>query len=180
MKNVTPYEYLRAQGVSCEDLEKFNELWPKVQKQAKIKEKFRLPSFDCPNCNAKHILFAGDAVRKNETILKTLEEKDIVDYVIICPKCKKHIGVRRNAGVEICNLQFRTVGYHPIPFCRVYNHRLLTEKEMTADYLAGLLMLPGEFADENAHSESRLIYTVKVPYRNYRGRYQSYYDNRKD
>ena len=64
---MTNSEYLKERGVSYEDLEKFNELWPKMQKQAKIKEKFRLPSFDCPNCNAKHILFAGDAVRKNQT-----------------------------------------------------------------------------------------------------------------
>ena len=67
---MTDTEYrLRSQGVSDQDLAKFNELWPKVQKQAKIKPKFRLPSFDCPNCDAKNILFAGDAVRKSVRIL---------------------------------------------------------------------------------------------------------------
>lgn len=96
---MTDTEYrLRSQGVSDQDLAKFNELWPKVQKQAKIKPKYRLPSFDCPNCSAKNILFAGDTVRKNETIMKVLEENDSVDYVIVCPKCKEHIGVRRNLG----------------------------------------------------------------------------------
>ena len=114
---------------------------------------------------------------KNETILKTLEEKDIVDYVIVCPKCKKHIGVRRNAGVELGNLQFRTIGYYPVVFTRVYNHRLLTEKEMAADYLASLLIFPGQFADEKILTENRELYTVKIPFRNYRGRYRNYYDN---
>ena len=52
---MTDTEYrLRSQGVSDQDLAKFNELWPKVQKQAKIKPKYRLPSFDCPNCSAKN------------------------------------------------------------------------------------------------------------------------------
>ena len=170
---MTNTEYLKERGVSCEDLKKFNELWPKMQKQAKIKEKFRLPSFDCPNCNAKHILFAGDAVRKNQTIVKVLEEKDIVDYVIVCPRCKKHIGVRRNAGVELSQMQFRTQGHYTIDFDRVYNHRLLTEKEMTADYLAKLLIFPGQFAGENAHSERELLYSVKIPYK----RNNAYYGN---
>ena len=164
---MTDTEYrLRSQNISNQDLAKFNELWPKVQKQAKIKPKFRLPSFDCPNCDAKNILFAGDAVRKNETIMKVLEENDSVDYVIVCPKCKKHIGVRRNAGVDISHAQFRTVGYYPISFERVYNHRLLTEEELTINYLASLLIFPGQFRTEEMIQEYEHLYTVKIPYKN--------------
>ena len=90
------------------------------QKQAEMPKKVKLPTFDCPACHAKNIMFAGDAVAKNETILSLLEENGIADYVIICPKCKQYIGVRRHVGTQVIRRCFRTIGGTPfgqIRFC---------------------------------------------------------------
>ena len=48
-------------------------------KQTQMPKKYKLPTFDCPACHAKNIMFAGDAVAKNETILTLLEEKEVAD-----------------------------------------------------------------------------------------------------
>ena len=64
-------------------------------KQAQMPKKYKLPTFDCPACHAKNIMFAGDTVAKNETILTLLEENGVADYVIVCPKCKQYIGLRQ-------------------------------------------------------------------------------------
>lgn len=98
-------------------------------KQAKIGKQYRLPSFSCPSCGAKNILFAGDTVTKNETVIKVLEENDTVDYIIICPKCKKHIGIRRHVGIELSDAKYRCLSGIPVSFYEIFNHRLLTEKE---------------------------------------------------
>ena len=59
-------------------------------KQTQMPKKYKLPTFDCPACHAKNIMFAGDTVAKNETILTLLEENGVADYVIVCPKCKQY------------------------------------------------------------------------------------------
>ena len=64
-------------------------------KEKQRKNSCRLPAFDCPACGAKRILFAGDKVSKNETVLETLQEADRADYVLLCPKCRQYIGVHR-------------------------------------------------------------------------------------
>ena len=51
-------------------------------KQRTLPKKYKLPTFDCPACRAKNIMFAGDAVAKNETVLSLLEESGIADYVV--------------------------------------------------------------------------------------------------
>ena len=47
-------------------------------KQRTLPKKYKLPTFDCPACRAKNIMFAGDAVAKNETVLSLLEESGIL------------------------------------------------------------------------------------------------------
>lgn len=116
-------------NVEAEQRAQIDALMKRCAKQTKIDKRYRLPSFSCPSCGAKNILFAGDTVAKNETILKVLEEQDTVDYVIICPKCKKHIGVRRHVGIELANIQYRCLSGIPVTFYEVFNHRLLTERE---------------------------------------------------
>ena len=46
-------------------------------KQTQLPKKYKLPTFDCPACHAKNIMFAGDTVTKNETILTLLEENGV-------------------------------------------------------------------------------------------------------
>ena len=94
------------------------------QKQAEMPKKVKLPTFDCPACHAKNIMFAGDAVAKNETILSLLEENGVADYVIICPKCKQYIGVRRHVGTQVIRRCFRTIGGTPFEYVYVFNHRI--------------------------------------------------------
>ena len=48
-------------------------------KQTQMPKKYKLPTFDCPACHAKNIMFAGDAVAKNETILTLFEENGVPD-----------------------------------------------------------------------------------------------------
>ena len=95
-------------------------------KQVAMPKKYKLPTFDCPNpaCNAKNIMFAGDAVAKNETVLSLLEENGIADYVIVCPKCKQYIGVRRHVGTKIIRRCFYTPGGTPFEYVYVFNHRI--------------------------------------------------------
>ena len=45
--------------------------------QRTLPKKYKLPTFACPACRAKNIMFAGDAVAKNETILTLLEENGV-------------------------------------------------------------------------------------------------------
>ena len=85
-------------------------------KQAQMPKKYKLPTFDCPACHAKNIMFAGDAVAKNETILTLLEENGVADYVIVCPKCKQYIGVRRHVGTQVIRRSFRTIGGTPFEY----------------------------------------------------------------
>ena len=94
-------------------------------KQTQMPKKYKLPTFDCPACHAKNIMFAGDAVAKNETILTLLEENGVADYVIICPKCKQYIGVRRHVGTELVYRQFRSLAPHVrFEYVYVFNHRV--------------------------------------------------------
>ena len=55
----------------------------------------KLPTFDCPFCGAKRILFAGDKESKNGTVLLSFERSHGADYVILCPKCRRYIAVLR-------------------------------------------------------------------------------------
>lgn len=45
--------------------------------QRTLPKKYKLPTFACPACHAKNIMFAGGAVAKNETVLSLLEENGI-------------------------------------------------------------------------------------------------------
>lgn len=123
------------------------DLIARCEKQKKIDRKYRLPTFDCPVCGAKHILFAGDTTAKNETVLVELEKCGTVDYAIQCPKCKKIIGVRRYTGVERAPVFLRAVCVNTVALAEVLNHRLLTEKDET--YIAALPVFEGVI-DEKA------------------------------
>lgn len=74
-------------------------------KQAQMPKKYKLPTFDCPACHAKNIMFAGDAVAKNKTILTLLEENGVADYVIICPKMQT---------IHRCSASCRNKGHSPL------------------------------------------------------------------
>ena len=78
---------------------RLNESVSADHKQKTLAKKYKLSTFDCPACRAKNIMFAGDAVAKNETVLSLLEDNGVADYVIICPKCKQ------NTLVSVVTLQ---------------------------------------------------------------------------
>ena len=51
----------------------------------------------------------------------------------------------------------------------------LTEEEQTINYLASLLIFPGQFRTEEMIQEYEHLYTVKIPYKNsfkYHGSYR--------
>ena len=43
-------------------------------KQRTLPKKYKLPTFDCPACRAKNIMFAGDAVAKKERCYRFLKK----------------------------------------------------------------------------------------------------------
>ena len=131
-------------------------------KQRTLPKKYKLPTFACPACHAKNIMFAGDTVAKNETVLSLLEENGIADYVIICPKCKQYIGVRRHVGTEMIHREFRSLApYVRFEYVHVFNHRV------TGIYEAppSLLVFEGVINDEigEQQEEVRTIHCVLSP-----------------
>ena len=153
-------------------------------KQTQMPKKYKLPTFDCPACNAKNIMFAGDAVAKNETVLSLLEENGIADYVIICPKCKQYIGVRRHVGTELIHRQFRFLApYIRFEYVHVFNHRV-TEIYQENLLPQGALVFEGVINDEigEQQEESQTIHCVLSPKKERpRSRYEyapSYYNHK--
>lgn len=134
-------------------------------KQAEMPKKYRLPTFDCPACHAKNIMFAGDAVAKNETVLSLLEESGIADYVIICPKCRQYIGVRRHVGTEMIHREFRSLApYIRFEYVHVFNHRVTGVYEnnvLTSDTLVFEGVINNEIGEQQ--EEVRTIHCVLSP-----------------
>ena len=133
--------------------------------QRRMPKKYKLPTFDCPACHAKNIMFAGDAVAKNETVLSLLEENGIADYVIICPKCKQYIGVRRHVGTELVYRQFRSLAPHVrFEYVYVFNHRV-TEVYQENLLPQGALVFEGVINNEigEKQEEAKEIHCVISP-----------------
>lgn len=68
------------------------------------KERFQLPSFDCPNpyCTAKNIVFAMSREVKNVSELIPISySSDIAsaDFAVICPKCKSIYVLHRHREI---------------------------------------------------------------------------------
>ena len=153
-------------------------------KQRTLPKKYKLPTFDCPACHAKNIMFAGDAVAKNETILSLLEENGVADYVIICPKCKQYIGVRRHVGTEMIHREFRSLApYVRFEYVHVFNHRV-TEVYQENLIPQGVLVFEGVINEENCEQqeEAQAIHCVLSPKKERpRSRYEyapSYYNHK--
>lgn len=104
--------------------QQYDQVCDAMVKQQLMKPRYKLPTFDCPCCGAKRILFAGDKISKNETVLEMFRENEFADYVIVCPKCKQYIAVRRHAGKENADVHFRTMGGKSISYFTVYNNRV--------------------------------------------------------
>ena len=130
--------------------QEYNQVRQEIIKQKHIKPKYKLPTFDCPCCGAKRILFAGDNVSKNETILEMFKENGIADYVIVCPKCKQYIAVRRHAGKEDPGVCYRTVGCFVLTYITVYNNRIRGIYHSRPEHE---LIFEGEFASEECSRE---------------------------
>ena len=134
-------------------------------KQTQMPKKYKLPTFDCPACHAKNIMFAGNAVAKNETVLSLLEENGVADYVIVCPKCKQYIGVRRHVGTELVYRQFRSLAPHVrFEYVHVFNHRV-TEVYQENLVPHGALVFEGIINNEigEQQEEVRTIHCVLSP-----------------
>ena len=133
-------------------------------KQTQIPKKYKLPTFDCPACHAKNIMFAGDAVAKNETILSLLEENGVADYVIICPKCKQYIGVRRHVGTQVIRRCFRTIGGTPFEYVYVFNNRI-TRTYQDGEIPMGTRIFYGEINDDlgEKQEEHPVIQSIWLP-----------------
>ena len=138
------------------------------QKQAEMPKKVKLPTFDCPACHAKNIMFAGDAVAKNETILTLLEETGVADYVIVCPKCKQYIGVRRHVGTQVIRRSFRTIGGTPFEYVYVFNHRI-TRTYQDGEIPMGTRIFYGEINNEigEAQEEHPTVQSIWLPNHQY-------------
>ncbi len=163
---------------------RLNEIVSADHKQKTLSKKYKLPTFDCPACHAKNIMFAGDAVAKNETVLSLLEESGIADYVIICPKCKQYIGVRRHIGTELIHRQFRSLApYVRFEYIHVFNHRV-TEVYQENLLPQGALIFEGVINDEigEQQEEAQAIHCVLSPKKERpRSRYEyasSYYQHK--
>ena len=133
-------------------------------KQTQMPKKYKLPTFDCPACHAKNIMFAGDAVAKNETILSLLEENGVADYVIVCPKCKQYIGVRRHVGTQVIRRCFRTIGGTPFEYVYVFNHRI-TRTYQDGEIPMGTRIFYGEINNEigEAQEEHPTVQSIWLP-----------------
>ncbi len=163
---------------------RLNEIVSADHKQKTLPKKYKLPTFDCPACRAKNIMFAGDTVAKNETVLSLLEENGIADYVIICPKCKQYIGVRRHVGTELIHRQFRSLApYVRFEYIHVFNHRV-TEVYQENLLPQGVLVFEGVINDEigEQQEETQTIHCVLSPKKERpRSRYEyapSYYNHK--
>ena len=137
-------------------------------KQTQMPKKYKLPTFDCPACHAKNIMFAGDAVAKNETILTLLEENGVADYVIVCPKCKQYIGVRRHVGTQVIHRSFRTIGGTPFEYVYVFNHRI-TRTYQDGEIPMGTRIFYGEINNEigEAQEEHPTVQSIWLPNQQY-------------
>ena len=137
-------------------------------KQAEMPKKYKLPTFDCPACHAKNIMFAGDAVAKNETILTLLEENGVADYVIVCPKCKQYIGVRRHVGTQVIRRSFRTIGGTPFEYVYVFNHRI-TRTYQDGEIPMGTRIFFGEINNDigEAQEEHPTVQSIWLPSHQY-------------
>ena len=131
-------------------------------KQAQMPKKYKLPTFDCPACHAKNIMFAGDAVAKNETILTLLEENGVADYVIVCPKCKQYIGVRRHVGTQVIRRSFRTIGGTPFEYIYVFNHRI-TRTYQDGEIPMGTRIFYGEINNEIGEAQEEPKSFISMP-----------------
>ena len=138
-------------------------------KQRTLPKKYKLPTFDCPACHAKNIMFAGDAVAKNETVLSLLEENGIADYVIICPKCKQYIGVRRHVGTEMIHREFRSLApYVRFEYVYVFNHRI-TRTYQDGEIPMGTRIFYGEINNDigEAQEEHPTVQSIWLPNQQY-------------
>ena len=120
--------------------------------QQRLDPKYKLPTFDCPVCGAKKILFAGDKVAKNETVLEMLREGCRADYVIICPKCKSYIAVRRYAGKQALPVRFRCDG-RAFAYATVYNHGIRGVYRKRPEYEP---VFPGEYLADETQAPKRI------------------------
>lgn len=110
-----------------------------------------VPAFNCPACGAKRVLFAGDKISKNETVLEQFREHGVADYVIICPKCRNYIAVRRQASKESAGLMFRTLpGTRAFGYVTVYNGRV---RGIYHTKPHSELIFEGEYAPEHPTKE---------------------------
>ena len=141
--------------------EEYEQVCLDCAKQTLLKPKYKLPTFDCPVCGAKKILFAGDRVSKNETVLEMYREQGYADYVIICPKCKQYIAVRRQAGKQPADAHFRTMGGKSLIYSTVFNNRIRGIYRKRPEHE---LIFEGEYDDgSSAEEPSRHVVTYYYP-----------------
>ena len=158
--------------------EQYDQVCHDMAKQQLMKPKYKLPTFDCPCCGAKRILFAGDTVSKNETVVEMFRENGIADYVIVCPKCRQYIAVRRHAGKQNVNVHFRTVGGKSISYTTVYNNRV---RGIYHNHPEHELIFEGEIvSDGSVREKVAPIYNTITYYYPGSDRYRLYYRKQRE
>lgn len=106
------------------------------------------------------------------------QENGVADYVIVCPKCKQYIAVRRHAGKQNANLLFRTMGGKSISYITVYNNRVRGIYHIRPEHE---LIFEGEFALEDFGNEKQLLPCNTVTYYYPSSeRYRLYYRKQKE
>ena len=158
--------------------EQYDQVCHDMAKQQLMKTKYKLPTFDCPCCGAKKILFAGDTVSKNETVVEMFRENGIADYVIVCPKCRQYIAVRRHAGKEHSGAYFRTIGGKSISYTTVYNNRVRGIYHNCPEHE---LIFEGEIvSDGSVREKVAPIYNTVTYYYPGSNRYRLYYRKQRE
>ena len=93
-------------------------------KQQFLNMKYKLSSFKCPCCGAPNVMYADSAVLKDASIDADIDEKGYADYVVICPKCRGYIAIRRSRGLEKSSSSFYSPDRYIFMFHTVYNNRV--------------------------------------------------------
>ena len=97
-----------------------------------------------------------------------LEENGVADYVIVCPKCKQYIGVRRHVGTQVIRRSFRTIGGTPFEYVYVFNHRI-TRTYQDGEIPMGTRIFYGEINNEigEAQEEHPTVQSIWLPNQQY-------------
>ncbi|MBQ7647217.1 MAG: hypothetical protein IJS94_08115 [Clostridia bacterium] len=99
-------------------------MFVECEKQQFLEMKYKSPSFSCPACGARGVLYADTAVLRCRELNEKIDRDGYVDYVVRCPKCMSYIAIRRQRGLEKSNSTFYSPERYIFMFQTVFNNRI--------------------------------------------------------